>query len=85
MSTGSHDQKFFRLCANAFPSVFNFFSSDFVPSDSNFSTSNWVAPELQVQTDQTLANMNNFTKNVLHSYERNRIEMDSNLGCVWEH
>ena len=34
-----------------------------------------------MQTDQILANMNNFTKNVLHSHERNRIEMDSNLAA----
>ena len=74
-------EKIFGYAPMRSPSVFNFFSFDFVPSDSNFSTSNWVAPELRVQTDQTLANMNNFTKNVLHSCERNRIEMDSNLAA----
>ena len=72
-------EKFFGYAPMRSPSVFNFFSPDFVPSDETFASNNWVAPELQAQTDQTLANMNNFTKNVLHSYEQNRIEMSSTL------
>ena len=64
-------EKFLGYALMRSPSVFNFFSPDFVPSDETFASNNWVAPKLQAQTDQTLANMNYFTKNVLHSYEQN--------------
>ncbi len=55
------------------PSVFNFDSPDFIPSDSYFSQNKLVAPELQIQTDQILVEMNNRILAIINSYEKNRI------------
>lgn len=55
-------------------SVFNFYSPDFVPSDSYFIENQLVAPELQIQTDQMLVELNNRIFNIINSYEKNRIE-----------
>jgi uncharacterized protein (DUF1800 family) len=55
------------------PSVFNFYAADFIPSDSRFAGNQWVAPELQIQTDQILVEMNNVVYSVINSYEKNKI------------
>lgn len=55
-------------------SVFNFYSPDFVPSDPYFGEHQLVAPELQIQTDQILVELNNRVFNIINSYEKNRIE-----------
>ncbi len=55
------------------PSVFNFYSPDFVPSDTFFANNNLVNPELQIQTDQILVEMNNRIYQQLENYEKNRI------------
>lgn len=58
------------------PSVFNFYSPDYVPSNLNFTDNNLVSPELQVQTDQRLIAYNSATYRQLNDYEKNRIEID---------
>ncbi len=55
------------------PSVFNFYSPDYVPSDQQFASNGWVNPELQIQTGQILVEMNNRVNNQLDTYEINRI------------
>jgi uncharacterized protein (DUF1800 family) len=55
-------------------SVFNFYSSDFIPSDSYFSDNQLVAPELQIQTDPILVEINNRIFNIMNNYEKNKIE-----------
>ncbi len=55
------------------PSVFNYYSPDFIPSDSSFAQNARVAPELQIQTDQVLVEMNNRFYSLLNTYEYNKI------------
>lgn len=59
-------------------SVFNFYSPDFIPSDSYFNDNQLVVPELQIQTDQILVEVNNLIFNVINNYEKNRIERINN-------
>jgi len=54
-------------------SVFNFFKTDFVPSDSYFSANRLVAPEVQIQTDQTLVEINNTFYDFIKYREKNKI------------
>lgn len=55
------------------PSVFNFYSPGFIPSDSYFAQNKLVAPELQIQTDQILVEMNNRLLTIINGYEKTRI------------
>ena len=55
------------------PSVFNFYSKDFIPSDTHFSTNQLVAPELEIQTDQILVELNNIVYSQVLTYEKNKI------------
>jgi uncharacterized protein (DUF1800 family) len=54
-------------------SVFNFYSPDFIPSDNVFAQNKWVAPELQIQTDQILVEMNNRIYSIVNSFEKNKV------------
>jgi len=54
-------------------SVFNFYNTDYVPSDNYFSANRLVAPESQIQTDQTLVDINNRFNYFLGSNEKNDI------------
>ena len=62
------------------PSVFNFYSPDFVPSDSHFNNNRLLAPEAQLYTDQVIINMHNRVQSLLSGYERNRIEQTRTLA-----
>ena len=53
--------------------VFNFYQPDYVPSDTYFSNNRLVAPETQIQTDQTLVEINNTFYDFVKYYEKNRI------------
>ena len=64
------------------PSVFNFYSPGFIPSDSYFSQNKLVAPELQIQTDQILVEMNNRILTMINSYEKNRIITQKGLSLA---
>lgn len=55
------------------PSVFNFYSPTFVPSDPNFSNSGKTAPEAQIMTSQMLVNYVNIFYQLLHTYEKTKI------------
>jgi uncharacterized protein (DUF1800 family) len=56
------------------PSVFNFYQPDYVPSDEFFSSTRMVAPEAQIQTDQTLVSINNILdKFIYFTGEKNTI------------
>jgi len=55
------------------PSVFNFYSRDFIPSDAHFSANQLVAPELEIQTDQILVELNNIVLSQVKTYEKNKI------------
>ncbi|MCU7843934.1 MAG: DUF1800 family protein [Candidatus Thiodiazotropha sp. (ex Monitilora ramsayi)] len=57
------------------PSVFNFYSPDFIPSDSYFSTNALVGPEYQIQTDQMLVDYSNKLNALVQTYERTKIEI----------
>lgn len=55
------------------PSVFNFYDSDFVPSDDFFADNRIVAPEFQIQTDKMLVDFHNQIAKVLETTEFNQI------------
>ena len=55
------------------PSVFNFYSPDYVPSDSYFSLRGLVSPEMKILTDQSLLEFSNKVFEVTHTYEKNKI------------
>ena len=55
------------------PSVFNFYKSDFIPSDPYFSSNKLVAPELQIQTDQRLVDFNNHIYEILQKFDESQI------------
>nr|CAA6826497.1 MAG: FIG01201902: hypothetical protein [uncultured Thiotrichaceae bacterium] len=59
-------------------SVFNFYLPDFVPSDTYFNQNRQTAPELQIQTDQTLVEMNNKLLSLITNGEVNKIQTISN-------
>ncbi len=61
-------------------SVFNFYSPDFVPSDSFFSTNRLLSPESQLYTDQVIINLHNRIQSLLNAYERNRIQMTQSVS-----
>lgn len=42
------------------PSVFNFYSPDYVPNDDHFKNNNLVAPEMQIQSAQMMINYSNY-------------------------
>lgn len=54
-------------------SVFNFYRTDYVPSDTYFSSNRLVAPETQIQTDQLIVETNNTFYNFIKNYEKNKI------------
>ncbi|MGB1311223.1 MAG: DUF1800 family protein, partial [Leucothrix sp.] len=53
------------------PSVFNFYQSDYVPSDTDFQLNKKVSPEMQIQTDQMLVEYNNKVFILSRDYEQN--------------
>lgn len=56
------------------PSVFNFYSPDFVPSDRYFSNRKIVSPELQIQTEHMLLKYSNLVSELLTEMEKNSIQ-----------
>jgi uncharacterized protein (DUF1800 family) len=46
-------------------SVFNFYSEDYVPSDTYFASERLIAPEMQIQADQQLLGYNNLVADLL--------------------
>ncbi len=56
--------------------VFNFYSPDFIPSDSYFVSNKLVSPEVQIQTEQILLEFNNRVYSQLLNYEKNRITVE---------
>ena len=53
--------------------VFNFFSSDFIPADSHFISNSMVAPEFQIQSDTVLIKFHNLIRSSLNANEKNAI------------
>ncbi|MCK4494184.1 MAG: DUF1800 domain-containing protein, partial [Methylococcales bacterium] len=53
-------------------SVFNFYSPNYTPNDSNFINNKLNAPELQIQTGFRLVSVNNFIFNLMQRNERSR-------------
>jgi len=53
--------------------VFNFFSSDFIPADSHFISNSMVAPEFQIQSDTVLIKFHNLIRSSLNTNEKNAI------------
>jgi uncharacterized protein (DUF1800 family) len=66
-------EQFFGQAPMRSPSVFNFYSDDYVPSDPAFSNTDLVAPELQIQTDQMLLSYNNQINSQIFNFEKNDI------------
>jgi len=55
------------------PSVFNFYTADYVPSDSYFSDRRMVSPEMKILTDQNLLEYSNKVFSITHTLEKNKI------------
>jgi len=55
------------------PSVFNFYTADYVPSDSYFSARDMVSPEMKILTDQNILEFSNKVFSITHSFEKNKI------------
>lgn len=55
------------------PTVFNFYSPDFVPNDPNFQLNNQVAPELEIQSEQVATHFANLLHLYLSNYEYNTL------------
>ncbi len=55
------------------PSVFNFYTPDYVPNDSYFALRGMVSPEMKILTDQTLQSISNKIFEITHAFEKNRI------------
>ncbi|MGB1009783.1 MAG: DUF1800 family protein, partial [Thiolinea sp.] len=66
-------EKYFGQGPMRSPSVFNFYSPDYVPSDVAFSASGLVGPEFQIQTDQIFLEYNNKLVTQINTYEKNKI------------
>ncbi len=61
--------------------VFNFYDSEFIPSDAYFIANRLLAPELQIQTVVPLANYNNRILEIIGSFEKNLI-LEGNLSVA---
>ncbi|MEJ2423665.1 MAG: DUF1800 family protein [Candidatus Thiodiazotropha sp.] len=55
------------------PTVFNFYSPNYIPSDTYFKSHAMAAPEMQIQTEQMLINYSNLVYTILNNLEVNRI------------
>ena len=55
------------------PSVFNFYTADYVPSDRFFSERGLVSPEMKIWTDQNLLEYSNKVFQITHTFEKNKI------------
>ena len=55
------------------PSVFNFYTPDYVPMDSYFSLRGMVSPEMKILTDQNIQEFNNKIFEMTYTFEKNRI------------
>ena len=55
------------------PSVFNFYTPDYVPSSGYFSERGLVSPEMKILTDQNLLAFNNVVYLATESFEKNKI------------
>jgi hypothetical protein len=55
----------FRQSPLSATSVFNFYSPDFVPSDSSFANSNTLSPELEIQTSMSIIGFSNIISTFL--------------------
>ena len=53
-------------------SVFNFYSPDYIPKDTNFINHGLNAPEIQIQTGFRLSSVNNFIFNLFQRNERTK-------------
>jgi len=51
------------------PTVFNFYDNDFVPNDLEFKSQNYVAPEVQIQSDTMLINFSNHINSEVMQWE----------------
>ncbi|CAA6808402.1 MAG: FIG01201902: hypothetical protein [uncultured Sulfurovum sp.] len=71
-------EKAFGQAALSAESVFNFYSPDFVPSDSSFNENNLVSPELQIQNLPTLMGFSNFVEDILHKVPEDAIGKTQN-------
>lgn len=67
-------QVHFGQAAMRSPSVFNFYLPDYVPTDSYFDSNRLTAPELQIQNDQILVEINNKLISFLYQSEVNKIQ-----------
>ncbi|PWQ92568.1 DUF1800 family protein, partial [Leucothrix pacifica] len=56
------------------PSVFNFYSPDYTPSNSYFTQNGLVSPEMKLLTDQNLLEFSNLVFLATYSFEKYRIE-----------
>lgn len=67
-------EKHFGQAPMRSPSVFNFYAPDFIPVDDYFAQNKLVAPELQVQSNHVLLEINNSITSIMENFEKNKIE-----------
>ena len=53
------------------PTVFNFYDNSYIPNDTYFKNNNFVAPELQIQTDSMLISFSNKFYDIMYVWEKN--------------
>jgi hypothetical protein len=68
-------EEHFGQAALRSPSVFNFYSPDYVPSDSYFALRGMVSPEMKILTDQNLQSFSNKVFEITQAFEKNRITL----------
>ena len=62
------------------PTVFNFYSPDYIPNDAHFKDNNLVAPEMQIQSAQMIINYSNYLWNRLDKNEQLRVQTHGTGG-----
>ena len=64
-------RKYLNQGAGLAPTVFNFYDNDYIPNNEYFKQNNFVAPELQIQTDSMIISFNNQIGNMNYTWEKN--------------
>ena len=60
---------FLNQGAGLAPTVFNFYDNSFIPNDNAFKTKNFVAPELQIESDSMFIKFNNTIRDNLFGWD----------------
>jgi hypothetical protein len=81
-----NSESIFRQAPLSAESVFNFYSPDFIPSDSSFANTNTLSPELEIQTTPALIGFSNMVGVVLDRVKEDgsgKTQSNSNGGLMY--